>query len=357
MNDELAEQLLARVMGWGPAEIDAHVPYLQTLARLKYDEYEGYRAGERFVENLAKWLQQFGPSDRSVALEFVEKQLVFVSRAELEHAIELVYPHVIRPLIREKVALQIRAAPFEAKRIAAAPEFRVFERSLLVLGLADGARLDRLRRACPGLSHEQFLLHPEVSAPVLRRMTEKLGDALKKQGQGTAPVFRHVLLVDDFSGSGYTLLHYEKKKWGGKLERFSKSLRQWKRAGFVAEDAGVTPLVYIGSSVARDAVNALLARRRLDWLFHIIQLLPDDIRVRAPEVVKLCRDSYDSVLTDEHKGSAELGFRDVALPLVLSHNTPNDSVAMLWGDTNAVPESRRFSALFPRYERHHKDRP
>jgi len=44
---------------------------------------------------------------------------------------------------------------------------------------------------------------------------------------------------------------------------------------------------------------------------------------------------------------AVLGFAQCALPVVLSHNTPNNSVYILWG-----PETMTFSGLFPRVSRH-----
>jgi hypothetical protein len=42
-----------------------------------------------------------------------------------------------------------------------------------------------------------------------------------------------------------------------------------------------------------------------------------------------------------------LGFAGCALPLVLSHNTPNNAVYLLWG-----PEQYEYSGLFPRVVRH-----
>jgi hypothetical protein len=65
----------------------------------------------------------------------------------------------------------------------------------------------------------------------------------------------------------------------------------------------------------------------------------------------------DPTLRDAHKGDATLGFRDSRLPLVLSHNTPNNSIALLWADTSERPGSKHRYALFTRYERHSADRP
>ena len=41
------------------------------------------------------------------------------------------------------------------------------------------------------------------------------------------------------------------------------------------------------------------------------------------------------------------GFANCALPIVLCHNTPNNSIYLLWGE-----ESYTFPGLFPRVTRH-----
>ena len=61
---------------------------------------------------------------------------------------------------------------------------------------------------------------------------------------------------------------------------------------------------------------------------------------------------YDPAAFDEHievggTSTAQMGFAGCALPVVLSHNTPNNSVYMLWGS-----EAHGFPGLFPRVSRH-----
>jgi hypothetical protein len=71
----------------------------------------------------------------------------------------------------------------------------------------------------------------------------------------------------------------------------------------------------------------------------------------------LARAYSDPALIDLHKGDATLGYRDSRLPLVLSHNTPNNSIALLWADTSERRDGKSRHALFTRYERHSADRP
>ena len=58
----------------------------------------------------------------------------------------------------------------------------------------------------------------------------------------------------------------------------------------------------------------------------------------------LCERYYDEVFTDEHKGRAPLGNDKGALPVVLSHNTPNnsgdDSPEGLASAMNAMKQSK-----------------
>jgi hypothetical protein len=59
MKEALAERLLATVMNWTPEDVANERPLLQAMAALKYDEYQQFAPGIRFVESLALWLRQF----------------------------------------------------------------------------------------------------------------------------------------------------------------------------------------------------------------------------------------------------------------------------------------------------------
>ena len=100
-----------------------------------------------------------------------------------------------------------------------------------------------------------------------------------------------------------------------------------------------------------------MAAAGLGWRLEVIHTIPSACKVMDPALRQFFERYYDPILDDDHKGRAVFGFRDVGLPLVLSHNTPNDSVAILWADTTRREGGRGMHALFPRYERHHADRP
>lgn len=362
MKDDLAEQLLVKVMGWGPEEVPRYLPSLQALARHKYDEYEGYRPGEKFIESLSAWLWQFEPAERQIALDFVLNDLVFISRAEMDHLIETVYPDIIRPLLVRQTAVALGTPPHLVRQITQHPEFGFMQRRTLILGLADGARLDRLRRASPELSHEQFYVAPELSEGSTTRMREKLAQALANAPTDVPRQFQHIILVDDFSGSGFTLLHQDGASWGGKLWRAHGHLRELADgpSPTVADDANVWVVLYVVSEQARRSLEENLSLSGLGWHLRVVQEIPGRSRVTDSELVAMCRRYFDRHLLDDHmrKGSGDgsLGFDDGAQPLVLHHNAPNNSVSLIWADSRGIPGALQRRSLFPRRRRHTADK-
>lgn len=364
MRDSVAERVLATVMEWDAAEVAKYGGTLQLLAAHKYDSYEGYRPGVKFLENLSGWLYQFESIDaRRTAIRFVLENLIFISRAELDHLIETVYPDHIRPMLIEHAATELGVSRFAISTIVNSPEFERIQRRTLVLGLSDGAHIDQLRRASPPLSHEQIFLAMDIGNDTIRKAMRKLREATGNNDE----CFERVLLVDDFYGSGKTLLREEEDGFDGRLWRTHERLDAL--AEGLTEPGGGSPfavlspgfkvstLVYVASSQALDHVKEMLPKAGLDWDFRVVQPLPDSVRVTDDEMAGLCGWHYDPVLTDEHKKKdTPMGYSDCALPLVLQHNTPNNSICVLWADSTDRPASLGRRALFPRYERHREDR-
>lgn len=95
--------------------------------------------------------------------------------------------------------------------------------------------------------------------------------------------------------------------------------------------------------------------------------LPEDLPIdklpgRHSDFVALTQKYYDPVLRTSHTdvGGVEhlgLGYGGCALPLVLDHNTPNNSVALLWAETEGGARDGGVQApamrpLFRRRQRH-----
>lgn len=135
-------------------------------------------------------------------------------------------------------------------------------------------------------------------------------------------------------------------------------LEDWCSAGILVDGYRVSILVYIASSTAIRHVENMLALAGISWRLLPVLVLRESLKVDDPEVFELCEWHYDDVLVDRHKPKrAPLGFGDAVLPVVLYHNTPNNSVCVLWADTTDREDSMlKRRALFPRYERHREDR-
>jgi hypothetical protein len=359
MKDELAERALTEIIGRGTGALNAEVAELQALATVKYDAYGMFKPGVKFLESLAGWLTQFEVADREVALRFVREKLLFISFPEMDHLVELAYPDVIRPWLTTRVIAKKGLPPYAIARAVEDPLFREVERRTLFLGLSDGARLDQLRRAASTMSTEQFHLTYLIDRPLMEERQAPLAAALNRQGSKAAATFSQLVLVDDFAGSGTSMLKQKGADWGGKLNRLKDRLAEV--SDFFTEDMQVLIVLYVATAQARDHLADLMPKCGLgDWVVQVVLPLRADVRVTTsfPAIVPLCQKYYDDQLEDpEHTGPVSLGYEGCELPLVLHHNTPNNSISLLWGDTYGQEGARPMRALFPRYARHHKDRP
>jgi hypothetical protein len=370
MKDRLAEELLAKVMGWSPQDIATYLPPLQAMAAYKYDDYQQFSAGMRFVESLALWLQQFKtPEERITAFDFVRTRLTFISNAEINHLVSVSYPDHVKPWLLSRAAERAGFPPWAIGKVAASTEFRMLERQTLFLGLSDGARIDIFRRSNPNLSHEQIRQSHELSkervVSLLDELKKDVSRILPKNPSADACKFRTIILIDDFSGTG---LSYLRKDEGGalkgKVAKFFEAVTKTDNA--VAQllnpsDCHVVVMLYMATQRAK----AYLAER-VPKLFYdagigcrvvVVYEFPESLAVQRgqyPDLDKIIEKYYDKTNEDSSTriGGTDLkyGFSACGLPLVLSHNTPNNSIGLLWA------KGPNMQPLFPRVTRH-KDTP
>src|ERR1700730_2310167 len=108
MKDATAEKLLAHLLQWGPQDVARERPVLQAMASYKYDEYQQFSAGMRFVESLARWLDQFkSAEEKQIAYDFVKHKLLFCSSREMNHLVGVAYPDHIRPFLLRRTAASL----------------------------------------------------------------------------------------------------------------------------------------------------------------------------------------------------------------------------------------------------------
>jgi hypothetical protein len=365
MRDPNAQQLLARVMGWTDEDsVIKYVPRLQLLADYKYDHYQKFAPGRRFIESLALWLESFDTVDRSAALDFVMDRLIYISDSEFSHLVQMAYPDVI---VRERlrlVAEEQDIPPFHVGRIGKHARFTELRLKSLYLGLSDGARTSELRRASDGeITNEQIWHAYELGEEKADDMVAELGTTLREAGRAMSmPRFNLIWLLDDFSGSGNTYIRFDATaaKYKGKLPKIYELLNR----GHLVDTSHyeVFLLLYVVTRQGLDHIEYWSERFTSDFGYKPLQIralctIERDVAVTqdiTPATKALLDKSryYDHKAFDKHMmvggtSDARLGFAACALPLVLSHNTPNNSVYILWG-----PERLAFVGLFPRVSRH-----
>lgn len=364
----LAEKLLATVMEWSPDEISRERPLLDVLARLKYDEYQQFSPGMRFIESLAYWLSQFKTSsERVCAYQFFKSKLIYCSAAEMNHLVSLAYSDHVRPHLLSKVAAEVGLNPWHLPRATSLKEFAVIERQTLYLGLSDGARTDVFRRCNPRLSHEQVRQSHELAGERIEKLLGKLRKGLKDI-LGAEPKdeqcrFRTIVLMDDFSASGISYLRKEGDLLDGKVGSFLNYLLDTSHAMAALakpNDLDLLIVLYMATDHAADYLKEQLEpvckQSNICSFVNVVYPLSHLVQVvkgQDADFDTLVDAYYDS---DNETDSTRLGGTDLkygfagcGLPLVLTHNTPNNSIGLLWADGSVM------RPLFPRITRH-KDR-
>lgn len=371
MKKELAETLLTKIMGWSDAEKAEERALLESFAAYKYDEYQQFAPGRRFLESLALWLQQFETKDeRDTAYAFVKERLIFISNAEINHLVGLAFPTFVRPkLISDTAKSDPSIAAHRVKSLVKSDEYRASLRKTLVLGLSDGARTDQFRRAHPqDITHEQVFHAYDMSSPKAKGFTEKLQKDLSTIFGTEVPEedakFDYVVLLDDFTASGTSYLREDKSGgWDGKISKIIRELDSDEALGTAVADTGVTVIIviYIAADQAIEHIEQRLSKvpfSKGSIEFNVVHRLNNGAKLARPDdegMLSLSgQDRYfDKEADDEHSKvggtSKRFGYAGCQLPVVLSHNTPNNSIYLLWAE-----DVHNVRGLFPRVSRHRK---
>ena len=321
MNQDFILGRLSEIMGWDNDRSREEFDWLRLMSRMKYDGYQDFLAGMRFIESLADWMQQFAKQEREVAYRLVRDSLIYISTAEMNHLVELFYPETVQWRLQNAVASRLKISPYRVWAIEeSANLYRRMLRQTLFVELSDGARIDVFRRANAGtISNEQVITAPRVNdekwADLIKDLRSDLKDDQAK--------FISLFLIDDFIGSGTTLLRKEEGKWKGKLARFRDDVQRFRNTHF---EEGWTLNVhhYIGSHLAQKVVHerqreAIAEHETGKWFdnvqFSFGTILPANTPITEeshPDFIELTRSYYDKSIETKHTevggSGARLGF-------------------------------------------------
>ena len=377
MNDSLAVSLLAKVTKWDDKRLSKELPKLSFMARTKYDSYSQFDPGFRFMSSFAQWMSQFDKEDVETIYSAFNKYLTFISPEQIKYLVDLMYSSKIKPFIRDLSAIKAGLSRYQLNKIESSQEYKIQKRLSLVVGLSDGSHIDILRRTA-GFSNEQVL-------PMYYPNQEKLQDMfdeLQKDNllKGTnRNLFESLFLVDDFTASGTSFARKE-DKFKGKIIKVLKGLKP-KETGsegktgeesdielsdlFVKDKINVNVLFCVATEEAIANINREVGQYiNENNMTDLIQFNVDCVQLIKTEEINrvknypglknvLKKDKYydwSAILTDSYrKGKHDepyWGFNECGLLLVLSHNTPNNTMPVIWEDTS------KFRGLFPRISRH-----
>lgn len=373
MKETLAKRLVADLMDWKLERATSEFAWLDLMVNYKFDSYQQYGPGHRFYVHLLRWLSQYGKADRECMWKLLRDQLVYISQDEMHHLVSLTGPVVEREM-RTAVARQLDLPVYRVDDDPrASRRFAEIQCRTLYVGVSDGARIDVFRRYNEGsVNNEQVVSMIEISALKQAKLKDKLRERLDGI-ESTAPAtFEWVCLIDDFTASGTTSIRDEGDgKWGGKVQRFIEEVDNTReKAPLIADDAHIQVHHYLASKSASIKVSGLLERFQaqssgMRFIPSFSYVLPDDILIASttrPDLATLLEKRYDPGIENTHTGpDIALGYKQCGLPLVLDHNTPNNSVATLWARSDRKAEkydnNNHMSPLFPRRQRHSDVRP
>lgn len=387
MNSNLASLLLSSVMSWDYVGLNSERPELEFMGSMKYDAYDRFMPGTRFMSSLVQWLNQFDEEDRATVLNFVKKKLVFISSPQMNYLVDLLYDSKIRPILLRKATENAQTPSYILCNKKVQKQFEIEKRSSLVVGLSDGAHTDILRRSA-GFSNEQVLTNYYPDGKKLKDMLKDLREDKKLEGVENV-YFRNIFLIDDFTASGKSFVRYDEKakKFKGKLSKIIDELyatnieptEEEKKKGKKEElhmsyllDANqpeihIDILFCMATQKAEDnirkSLDDFLEKRsygKIKYHIHVVQKLEESLNrditgdpdlMRVLEKPKYLHQNLkdDTAYKVGNVNRPYLGFDECALPVVLSHNTPNNSLPILWQDTD---DEKQFKGLFPRISRH-----
>lgn len=378
MRFNLSKQFLAQLMNWDDIEATERLKEIDLMADIKYDSYDQFMPGIKFVGNFYLWLSQFREEERQLMYDFVKKYIIYINSNQISHLIDLLYNTKIIPLIREKVVDDFKrkgqlANKFNYQLLDNSPEFKSHKRKTLFIGLSDGSHIDIIRRNSY-LNNDQVLTNYYPDDNKIDDLVKELGKS-DDLANDTTKKFESIVLVDDFTASGTSFIRVKDDgTFGGKLPTFFTVLENSDRFKKLLADGYEIHLYFlIATKNALTYIKDMLEKYKqqhegLKIEVDCIQTLDEDAKFtnhqeqEAKDMLAIIGKKcyiHEEALTDAYKKSYDndaekryhLGYKQCALTVVLNHNTPNNSLPIIWQPEKADNKQPLYP-LFYRITRH-----
>ena len=378
MKFDLAKKFLSELMGWDDIEATARFREMDLMSDIKYDSYDQFMPGIKFVGNFYLWLSQFKePEERKLMYEFVSKYIIYINSTQISHLIDLLYNTKVIPLIRSKVVEDFHQQgksvnKFNFRHLDNSSEFKSHKRKTLFIGLSDGSHIDIIRRNSY-LDNDQVLTNYYPDDNKLKDLADELA-ACKDLEHDATKKFESIVLIDDFTASGSSFIRKkEDGSFGGKLPTFFKVVNGNPTfKALFTDDFEIHLYFLIATKNALAHIRGLLdeymkQNNGMNVKVDCVQTLDDDAKFTSRQEQKakkmlavISKERYinEPALTKAYKDSYQagdkryhLGYRQCALTVVLNHNTPNNSLPIIW-QPKRDEEGAQLYPLFYRITRH-----
>jgi hypothetical protein len=329
-----------------PDECKAMLENILFMAKYKYDKYELYKAGLRFLSYLVPWLEQFSERERITMVKLVDN-LMYISEEEMQSLSSIMFQKICHELL-EEIIIAESLDEFDYNT-AFSTHFQKYLDESIFVGMSDGSRIGYFRRHSVVLPRDSVLEFYKVDEWEKRQLTKK----------------RFAFLIDDFCGSGTTFIRGEEDKKGkmvpaGQLQRF---MERW--ADFVRFER-IFYCPYIITKGAYSRINELVSGSekiidiKVGFKILYSMLIPADHScVFSPSrifgdsdlerIKRICDKYYDRFKEDKNAkkyGGCRYGFGETGLAIAIYHNTPNNCIYPIWNTT------MKWHSLFPRISKH-----
>ena len=369
MRDNSANTLLKTIMRWSNDDTTRELPTLQALASYGYDDYQQFKPGMRFIESLAGWLNRLPQDKRNTAFDFIKKRLLFITRTQMEQIVSIAYPDHIIPVLLKQVSEESKKEipRWHITKLFKSKEFEILHHQCLFTGLSDGSQIDIFRRSNSKINHEQVSRTHEINKSRARTIKKELEKRLESfSTEKPSKYFRNVFLLDDFSASGLSYLNKKESALNGvtgKIASFYNSIQDKTdplHRLVDLKDLHVHLILYVATEDAKKHLQKLGQKlfSTIPFSIIVIHTIPDHVKYKEneneefTELIENKKYGWENIhnihTSQGDESKPYLGFHVCALPIILHHNTPNNSLPIL----HRNDERTEFKGLFPRISRH-----